>query len=127
MILVDTSVWIDHFRKSDALLEGMLNRGRVLSHPFVIGEIALGHTRQRRVVLSSLRNLPTTRVATDNEVLGMIDANRLFGTGLGYVDAHLIAAARLTPGSSIWTRDKILGAIAARLGLASSSQALSAP
>ncbi len=118
MILVDSSVWIDHLRSSDATLTGLLGGGQVLAHPFVIGELAMGSLRQRDAILNALRDLPQATVAGDDEVLGFIDQHRLFGLGIGYVDAHLLAAARLTAGASLWTRDKRLHDVAIRAGLA---------
>ncbi|MEX2449934.1 MAG: type II toxin-antitoxin system VapC family toxin [Rhodospirillales bacterium] len=118
MILVDTSVWIDHLRTHDRTLADLLESGQVLGHPFVIGEIALGRLRQRDIVLDALQNLPRTAVATDREVLGFIERYALAGSGIGYIDAHLLAAARLMPGTLLWTRDKPLSRAADRLGLA---------
>lgn len=119
MILVDTSVWIDHLRSGNAVLAGLLEAGRVLVHPFVTGELALGNLRQRDVVLGALRGMPQANVATDDEVFRFIDESALYGLGIGYVDAHLLAAVRLTPGSSLWTRDGRLLAAAERVDLAS--------
>lgn len=116
MILVDTSVWVDHLRGGDAGLSALLEQGRVLTHPFVIGEIALGTLRQRDVVLDALGNLPRVQMATDREVLAFVAANEVHGLGIGYVDAHLLAAVRLTPGTTLWTRDKRLQGVAERLG-----------
>lgn len=118
MILVDTSVWIDHLRAGDAALVRLLETGRVLAHPYVIGELALGSLKNRDVVVSTLGDLPRVTVATDDEVLRFIGEQTLFGLGIGYVDAHLLAATRLTPGATIWTRDKRLAATAERLSLA---------
>ena len=118
MILVDTSVWVDHLRARDKTLAGLLDDGSVLAHPFVAGELALGNLRQRDVVLSALSDLPTATVAADAEVLHFIERNALFGRGLGYVDVHLLAAVRLTSGAALWTRDKRLHAIATELGMA---------
>lgn len=118
MILVDTSVWVDHLRASDKTLSKLLDAGRVLSHPFVIGEIALGRLVQRDLVLSALQDLPRTEVATPQEVLHFVEEQRLFGLGIGYVDAHLLAAVRLTAGADLWTRDRRLLAVAERLDLA---------
>jgi len=118
VILVDTSVWIDHLRAQDATLGGLLDAGEVLGHPFVLGELALGNLRQRELVLTALGDLPQARVATDAEVLTFIERGRLYGFGIGYVDAHLLAAIRLTPGASLWTRDRRLHEAAARLGAA---------
>jgi predicted nucleic acid-binding protein len=118
VILVDTSIWVDHLRSNDAMLAGLLGAGTVLAHPFVIGELALGVLHQRKVILGALRNLPSANAATDDEVLHFIDTESLAGLGIGYIDAHLLAATRLTPGASFWTRDKRLAAIAGRLLLA---------
>ena len=118
MILVDTSVWIDHLRANDETLAAHLNAGRVLAHPFVIGELALGQMRHREIVLAALLDLPQADVATDAEVLRFIDAHDLAGRGIGYVDVHLLAATRLSVPAKLWTRDKRLGSVAAALGLA---------
>lgn len=118
MILVDTSVWIDHLRAGDAVLAELLDDGQVLSHPFVVGELALGNLHQRESVLADLLELPRAFVASDNEVLHFIQREGLFGIGIGYLDAHLLAATRLTQGASLWTRDKRLSAAAERLSLA---------
>lgn len=118
MILVDTSVWIDHLRATNERLMGMLEAGVVLTHPFVIGEIALGNLRQREIVLNALSDLPQASVATDAEVLHFITRHALFGRGVGYIDVHLLAAARLTAGASVWTLDKRLTDTAAQSGLA---------
>lgn len=108
MILADTSIWIDHLRRGDSVLEELLDRGQVLAHPFVIGELALGNLRKRNFVLNALQNLPKSTVATDDEALHFIDQHRLFGRGIGYMDAHLLASVALTPGSLLWTRDRRL-------------------
>lgn len=118
MILVDTSVWVDHLRVGDAGLAGMLENGQVLAHPFVIGELSLGDLRRRSAILEDLADLPQAQVATDPEALRFIDDRALFGLGIGYVDVHLLAATQLTPGAKLWTRDKRLLAAADRLGLA---------
>lgn len=118
MILVDTSVWIDHLRADNAALKGQLNAGRVLAHPFVIGELALGQMRQRQVILAALSDLPRAELATDAEVLGFINREALFGCGVGYVDVHLLASVRLTAGAALWTRDARLRHVADELGLA---------
>ncbi|MBV8453445.1 MAG: type II toxin-antitoxin system VapC family toxin [Deltaproteobacteria bacterium] len=118
MILVDTSVWVDHLRAGDQTLVGLLDRGMVLAHSFVIGELALGILRQRALVLDALSDLPHASVATDVEVLQFIDRHNLFGRGIGYIDVHLLAAVRLTIGATLWTRDKRLYRVAQQLGLA---------
>jgi predicted nucleic acid-binding protein len=117
MILVDTSVWIDHFRQGDVELARLLNSGQVLTHRFVIGELALGNIQNRSLIISTLQNLPQATAASDEEVLRFIERHALFGSGIGYIDAHLLAATLLTPGSFIWTRDKRLFAESVRLGV----------
>lgn len=119
MILADTSVWVDHLRQGDAGLTDLLGHGQVLMHPFIIGEIALGILRQRRVVLEALGELPRVVVATDAEVLQFVESRSLAGRGVGYVDAHLLASLHLTPGTALWTRDKRLHGVAAEMGVAS--------
>jgi hypothetical protein len=118
MILVDTSVWVDHLRSDNKVLAGLLDVGAILAHPFVVGELALGNLRRRAVVLGALSDLPQAIVATDAEVLAFIDRHGLFGCGIGYVDAHLLAAVRLTTGSELWTADKRLHGTAHRMGVA---------
>ena len=118
MILVDSSVWIDHLHAGDPAMTKLLMGERVLVHPFVIGELALGILRQRKAVLGMLEDLPQSIVATDGEALDLIHRYALFGLGIGFVDVHLLAATRLTPGASFWTRDKRLKAAADRLALA---------
>lgn len=118
MILVDSSIWIDHLRSSDAALAGFLSSGRVLVHPFVIGEIALGHMRNRSSVVRDIARQTHANVASDAEVLHLIEREQLFGTGIGYIDVHLLASVRLTPQSQLWTRDKRLRDIAKRMKIA---------
>ena len=117
MILVDTSVWIDHLRSGNASLARLLDNGEVVAHPFVIGELALGNLTQRDLVLDAMRELPQANVAADFEVLHFIREEVLFGRGIGYVDAHLLASVRLSPGTRLWTRDKRLHEVAGQLGL----------
>ena len=116
MILVDTSVWVDHFRRSDARLARLLERGTVVMHPFVVGEIACGNLADRGSILGLLRNLPAATMAEADEVLGFIERHDLHGRGVGYVDVHLLAAVALTSGATLWTRDKRLRAAAEDLG-----------
>ena len=118
MILIDTSVWVDYLRAGDKLLVRLLDAREVLAHPFVISELALGNLRQRQFILQALSDLPQANVASDREVLHLIEHERLFGLGIGYVDAHLLAAVRLTAGARLWTRDKQLHSVASRMGLA---------
>lgn len=118
MILVDTSVWVDHLRRGDAQLAGLLERGAVLMHPFVIGEIACGSLRDRASILELLGDLPAVVVAEGAEVLGFIERRTLHGKGIGYFDVHLLASVVLTDGASLWTRDKSLRLAAEELGRA---------
>jgi predicted nucleic acid-binding protein len=118
VILVDTSVWIDHLRKSEAGVRRLLGVGQVLSHPLVIGELAMGSFKRRDLLLSELGDLPSAKIAAHDEVLHFVSTYRLFGLGIGYIDAHLLAAVRLMPGSLLWTRDRSLLEVASKLGLA---------
>jgi predicted nucleic acid-binding protein len=118
VILVDTSVWVEHLRAGDERLMALLDAGEVLGHPLVTGELALGNLRGREAFLRDLRDLPRAAVVADEEVLRFTDRQALFGRGIGYVDAHLLAAARLTAGARLWTRDRNLQAVAAELDLA---------
>ncbi len=117
MILVDTSVWIDHLRAGDDELVALLNGNRVLMHPFVLGELACGNLCNREEVLRLLKDLPCAAVATDAEVLFFIERHALMGRGIGYVDAHLLAAVTLDGSSQLWTRDKRLRALANEMAL----------
>ncbi|MBY0333610.1 MAG: type II toxin-antitoxin system VapC family toxin [Acetobacteraceae bacterium] len=117
MTLVDTSVWIGHLRQPDPMLADLLAEGGVLGHAFVTGEIACGTLRNRGTVLQALAELPQAAVAFHDEVLAFIDRHGLAGLGIGYVDAHLLAATRLTPGTRLWTLDRRLATAASRLGL----------
>jgi len=118
VVLADTSVWVAHFRVADIRLVRLLNEDDVLMHPFVLGELAMGNLAHRREVLDNLADRPGVTLATDAEVLHMVDAHGLFGLGIGYIDAHLLAAVRLTGGAALWSFDKRLDAAAERLGLA---------
>lgn len=118
MILVDTSIWVDHLRSGNPTLARLLHDGAVLTHPWVIGELALGNMGQHRVeVLGLLSGLPRAAVARDEEVLGLIDHEGLAGAGIGYVDAQLLAAARLTPEARVWTTDRRLAQVSTRLAI----------
>jgi predicted nucleic acid-binding protein len=116
LILVDTSVWVDHLRRGDARLIALLENASVLVHPLVIGEIACGSLADRHMVLGLLQDLPMTAVAEADELLAFIERHRLYGKGIGYVDVHLLAAVVLTDGARLWTRDKRLRAAADSLG-----------
>jgi hypothetical protein len=117
VILVDTSIWVDHLRKGNSRLVTLLEDMEVLTHPFVIGEIALGLASQRHDTLEWLGHLPSAEVATHDEVLSMIDSRRLAGAGIGWVDAHLLASALLTD-APLWSLDRKLAAAARLLDLA---------
>ena len=118
MILVDTSVWIDHLRKGDKELVRLLLDTQVLIHPFVVGELACGNLENREEILGLLSDLPAVDVASHTEILYFIDQRQLMGRGIGYVDAHLLASISLTPSARLWTRDKRLAQVAADLNLA---------
>lgn len=117
MIIVDTSIWIDHFHSGDAQLASLLTDDLALIHPFVIGEIALGSLRDRPMMLKDLRALNQAPVADHDEVMDLIERYRLGGSGIGYVDAHLIASTKLQGGSRLWSRDKRLAETALKLSI----------
>ena len=118
MILVDTSVWVDHLRGGDVQLARLLERANVLMHPFVVGEIACGSLRDRASILELLQDLPAAAVAESGEVLGFIEHHALHGRDIGYVDVHLLASVALTEGARLWTRDKRLRDVAQAMGFA---------
>jgi len=118
MILVDTSVWVDHLRAGEERLVALLNSSQVIMHPFVLGELACGNLCRRKEVLALLANLPRATLARDEEVLFFIERHKLMGRGIGYVDAHLLAAVALDEGARLWTRDKRLHKVAGELGTA---------
>ena len=117
MILADSSIWIDHLRASDRDMTAMLHAGQILTHPFIIGEIALGSLRNRHTILRMLHRLPEVVHARNAEVDMLIEQTPLFNLGIGYIDAHLLVSVRLTSGASIWTRDRRLLQAAALLGV----------
>jgi len=110
-MLVDTSVWVDHLRRRNPRLVGLLEQAQVWTHAFVIGELACGNLAQRDKVLNALTALPQAPVASHEEVLAFLDAHRLMGRGLGWIDVHLLASAKLAR-LPVWTLDKRLAAIA---------------
>ena len=118
MIVVDTSVWVDHLRGSDQALAIALEAGDVLVHPFVVGELACGNLAHRQEVLSLLRALPQAQVASVEEGLAFIEGRQLMGRGIGYVDVHLLASVALDGAATLWTRDRRLAAVASDLSLA---------
>ncbi len=107
MVLVDTSVWVEHFRKSNPQLTELLKEERVACHPFVIGELACGNLKNRQEILSLLQSLPRSEMVEDGEVLSFIENKSLAGAGVGWVDVHLLASAVLTR-IPLWTADKSL-------------------
>lgn len=115
MILVDTPVWIDHLHKRIPALAEALERGEVLIHPFILGELACGQLAKRREVLDLLSTLPRSTMATDEEMLLLIEHHQLMGRGLGYIDVHVLASVMLTAAAMLWTRDKQLSAAANEL------------
>ncbi len=116
-VLVDTSVWVDHLRKGEALLEDILSSGRVATHPFVIGELACGTLSNRDEILGFISELPLAAIATSEEVMHLIDRHKLGGKGLGWVDMNLLASALLS-NIPLWTRDRRLAAVAITIGVA---------
>lgn len=117
MILVDTSVWVDHLRRGDSGMRRLLEEDDVSMHPFVIGELSLGHINPRNEILEFLRSIPPAQVAEEEEVVSFIGAHRLYGVGIGYVDAHLLASAWLGPDTRLWTRDQRVRKIARDLAI----------
>jgi predicted nucleic acid-binding protein len=116
VILADTSIWIDHFRRADAELRRIIEDDRLLCHPAVISELALGSLRDRGSVIAFLAAQRVTVVATHDEVMTMIDRHSLFSIGIGYTDAHLLASVLLDQRATLWTRDKRLRAGAEKAG-----------
>lgn len=117
-VLVDTSVWVDHFRQGNAKLVELLNADLVLAHPMVVAEIACGTPPAPRAqTLSYLQSLATARQATLDEVLALIEQAQLYGLGCGLVDLSLLASTLITPGARLWTLDKRLSELASRFGV----------
>jgi predicted nucleic acid-binding protein len=117
VILVDTSVWVEHLRRGLPSLATLLQEGKALIHPWVIGELACGNLQNRGALLELLQGLPAAVVASDSEVLQLIERKQLMGRGIGYVDAHLLASAKLSH-CQLWTQDRRLAAVAQERGLA---------
>jgi len=116
MVLVDTSVWVEHFRHGGIGLQELLYEGQVVCHPFIIGELACGNLKNRAQILAHLTALPTAHLAEHDEVMHFVEQYYLMGKGLGYVDVHLLSSAVLT-NVSLWTIDKRLDKVSASLGL----------
>lgn len=117
MILADSSVWVDHLHRSDPVLYRLLHSGQILVHPVVAGEVALGFLADRPAFLQILHDLPQALVARHEEVLQLTEDRQLFGSGIGYGDAHLPASVLLTPAARLWTRDRPLRRVAQQLSL----------
>ena len=116
MILVDTSVWVDHLRSGTIGLDTLLNNGQVICHPFIIGELACGYLKNRTEILSLLQELPSATRADDKELINFIEDYTLMGKGLGYIDIHLLMSALLTK-VPLWTIDRRLHEISLQLRL----------
>jgi hypothetical protein len=117
MILADTSVWVDHFRKRNAALYQQLHRNNISTHPFIVTELVLGNLPDRQNAIASLDRLPMVKIAQLHEVRRLIEAHALFRRGIGFVDAHLLASTLITPHTLLWSRDKRPHQVAETLGL----------
>ena len=118
MILADTSIWVDHLRSEDNYLASLLELNEIVIHPMVIGELACGNVGNRAEIFGLLRSIPSLPVATDDEVLFLIEYHQLMGRGIGYIDAHLLASVVMTPPATLWTIDRRLMSLADELGVA---------
>jgi predicted nucleic acid-binding protein len=114
MILADTSIWINHLDKSNEVMSRLLHEDKIVLHPFVVGEIALGNLKNRKLILGSLQKFKALAIADEQDVLELIDVHGLSGVGIGYVDTHLLASAALA-NARLWTLDKQLAAAAQKL------------
>jgi predicted nucleic acid-binding protein len=117
VILADTSIWVDHLRGSNPQMASLLTRGKIVMHPFVVAEIALGSLNNRRQKLGAMDNLRKVKIAQMSEVRRMIEAHALYSKGIGLTDAHIIASCLLTPEAQLWTRDAAMKAIATSLSV----------
>ncbi len=116
MVLVDTSVWVEHLRKGHPGLQELLTTSQVLMHPFVLGELACGCLKNRRIVLRDLNSLPIAQDVTNEEVLYLLESRTLWGRGVGWIDAHLVGSALLTK-CWFWTLDERLSGVAGEVGV----------
>lgn len=116
-VLVDTSVWVDHFRKQNNALTDLLELDLVMAHPLVVGEIACGTPPHRIQTLTDLGSLQQAQLASVREVMDFIERERLFGAGCGLIDLMLLASTLITPGTELWTLDKRLSGLADRFGV----------
>lgn len=117
MILVDTSVWIDHLRHTEVELVALLHQHVVLMHPMILGELACGNLKNRSTLIGLWQGLPRITTATDAEAMHFIDTHGLMGKGIGFIDVHLVCALALEQDAQLWTRDRRLAGIVANLGL----------
>lgn len=117
MILVDTSVWVDHLRRGDDTLIQLLSQGQVYIHPMIIGELACGHLQNRKQLIDLWQNLPCSVEASHHEAMLFVESHRLMGRGIGFVDVHLLTSTRLTANTQLWTRDNRLASVAQFLGV----------
>jgi predicted nucleic acid-binding protein len=117
MILADSSIWIDHLRHRDEKMIQLMETVSLLVHPFIIGEVALGHVKNRDVILAEMSQFQQSVLATDTEVLQLINRMSLMGTGLGLIDVHLLGSVLVTIDAKLWTRDKKLAAVADSIGV----------
>ncbi len=118
MILVDTSVWVDHLRSGNTRLTELLEQNRIFMHQMVLGELACGNLQNRRQLLQLWQSLDVLQAVSHDEALYFIEHNGLMGKGIGYVDVHLLASVALIAGAKLWTRDKRLAHVASELGYA---------
>jgi len=118
VIVADTAIWIDHLRSSDPQLSMLLSKDQILLHPFVYGEISMGSLPRDHRLFTTLSDLPKLHAIPEREVLNFVSRHRLYGLGIGYVDAHLITATYLRPDCMLWTRDKRLREVAQKLAIA---------
>ena len=116
MILVDSSIWIEHLRKGSRELSGLLYDLQVLTHPFVVGELACGNLRNRKEILQLLKELPEATVGQHGEVLQLLESHKLMGQGIGWIDAHLLTSSLLS-GAPLWTNDRKMRSVSAALGI----------
>jgi len=121
MILVDTSVWVRFLREGDPLLSDLLKEGEVLTHPFIIGELRLGNISKRQHFLRLIEDLPQAIQATEDEVTYLIEENKLYGKGIGYIDTHILASSIMSA-SPLWTLDNRLDATSKKLKLSNKSE-----
>jgi predicted nucleic acid-binding protein len=118
VILADTSVWIDHLHRGGGAMERLLDLNAILIHPLVLGEIAMGSLHRRETLLRAIGKLSAAEVARHEEVMALVERERLYGVGIGYMDAHLLASTLLTQDARLWTRDRRLHEAARKLDVA---------